>query len=73
MTADEVVDLLAGRTRAKVHLSPELAARAGRLLGRQMHPATLEILATDSLADAPGAIEELGTTLTPLRKGLATD
>jgi NADH dehydrogenase len=71
MTADELVDLVAGRRRRKVHLSPRAARRAARMLGRTVHPALLEILAGDCLADAPDAARELGLTLTPLVEGLA--
>ena len=71
VTADEVVDLIAGRTRRKVHLSQDASRRAARLLGRRLHPALLEILATDSLADVPDAAAELGVKLTPLGEGLA--
>jgi NADH dehydrogenase len=70
VTADELVDLIAGRARRKVHLSPDAARRAARLLGRRLHPALLEILATDSLADAPDAATELGIPLTTLQDGL---
>jgi uncharacterized protein YbjT (DUF2867 family) len=71
VTADELADLLAGRPRRKVHLTPDAARRAARLLGRRLSPAMLQILAADSLADAPAAAEEFGLDLTPLRDGLA--
>jgi NADH dehydrogenase len=71
VTADELADILAGRSRRKIHLSPAAAARAARLQGRRLSPAMLEVLAADSLADAPDAAEELGLDLTPLREGLA--
>jgi NADH dehydrogenase len=71
VTVDELVDLLAGRHRRTIHLSPYAARRAARLLGRSMHPALLEILAADSLADAPDAAAELGLTLTPLVTGIS--
>lgn len=71
VTADELVDLFAGRRRRKIHLSPVAARRAARLLGRSVHPAVLELLASDSLADAPLAGRELDLTLTPLSKGLS--
>jgi uncharacterized protein YbjT (DUF2867 family) len=71
VTADELVDILAGRSRRKLHLSPEAARRAARLLGRRPSLAMLEILAADSLADAPSAADELGLVMTPLRDGLA--
>ena len=65
MTVDDVVDRLARRRRRKVHLSPGAAARAARLRGRRYHPALLEILAADSLPEAPDAASELGIALTP--------
>jgi len=71
VTADELVDLIAGRRRRKIHLSPAAARRAARLLGRAVNPALLEILASDSLADAPPADRELDLTLTRLAEGLA--
>ncbi|MGH3372834.1 MAG: NAD-dependent epimerase/dehydratase family protein, partial [Nocardioidaceae bacterium] len=70
VTANELVDLIAGRSRRKVHLSPDTARRAARFLGRVVHPALLEVLASDSLADAPDAAAELGVGMTPLREGL---
>lgn len=70
VTADKFVDLIAGRTRRKVHLSPDAARRAARLLGRRLHAAFLEILAADSLADAPDAAAKLGIPLTTLRETL---
>jgi NADH dehydrogenase len=72
LTADELVDLIAGRRRRKVHLSPAAARRAARLLGRALQPTLLEILASDSLADAPSADVELGISPKPLRDGLAS-
>jgi uncharacterized protein YbjT (DUF2867 family) len=72
VTADELVDLLAGRSKRKVHLSPGAARRAARILGRRLSPAVLDILAGDSLADGPDAAAEFGVPLTELRRGLAT-
>jgi uncharacterized protein YbjT (DUF2867 family) len=71
VTADELVDLLVGRPRRKVHLTPDAARRSARLLGRRLSTSMLQILAADSLADAPPAAEEFGLALTPLRDGLA--
>jgi NADH dehydrogenase len=71
VTADELADLLAGRRRRKVHLGPEALRRAARLTGRRMSPALAEILAADSLADAPDAAAEFGLKLTSLQAGLA--
>jgi nucleoside-diphosphate-sugar epimerase len=70
VSADEMVDLLAGRRRRKVHLGPEAARRAARVQRRHLSPTMLEILATDSLADAPDAAKEFGLRMTPLRDGL---
>ncbi|MGH2724507.1 MAG: NAD-dependent epimerase/dehydratase family protein [Actinomycetota bacterium] len=71
VTADELTDLLAGRRRRKVHLSPAVARAAARLTVGPMSATLLEVLAADSLADAPDAAAEFGLTLTPLREGLA--
>ncbi len=60
VTADELVDLLAGRRRPKVHLRPDAARRGARLLGRTVSRAMLEVLAADSLSDAPDAAAEFG-------------
>lgn len=70
VTADDFTDLLAARRRRKVHLSPEAAARGSRLLGRPASQAMFEILAADSVADAPDAAAEFGVKLTPLRDAL---
>ncbi|MGH2710039.1 MAG: SDR family oxidoreductase [Actinomycetota bacterium] len=70
VTADEIVDLIAGRHRRKLHLGPDAARRASSLLGRRLHPALVEILAADSLADAPDAAKELSVSLTSLSDGL---
>lgn len=71
LTVDDLVDLLAGRRRRKVHLAPPAARRAARLLGQPLSLTMLEVLAADSLADGTDAAEELGVTRTPLRQGLA--
>jgi uncharacterized protein YbjT (DUF2867 family) len=71
VTADELADLLAGRARRKVHLGPDAARRGARLLGRRMSATLIEVLAADSLADAPDAAAEFEVALTPLRAGLA--
>lgn len=39
-------------------------------LGRPLSPTMLEVLATDSLPDAPDAADEFGVERTPLREGL---
>lgn len=70
VTADEVVDLIASRARRKIHLTAAAARRAARLLGSRLHPALLEILAADSLADALDAAAELGIDRTGLLDGL---
>lgn len=70
VSADEMVDLLAGRRRRKVHLAPGGARRVARLQGRRLSPTMLEILAADSLADDPDAAAEFGLRMTPLREGL---
>jgi uncharacterized protein YbjT (DUF2867 family) len=70
VTADEVADLLAGRRRRKLHLSVGTARRLSRLAGRRLSPALLEILATDSLADAPDAASEFGVRMRSLAEGL---
>jgi uncharacterized protein YbjT (DUF2867 family) len=71
VTADDLADLLAGRSRRKIHLSPAAADRVARLLGRRLSPVMLEVLAADSLADASDAAAEFGLELTPLGPGLA--
>jgi uncharacterized protein YbjT (DUF2867 family) len=71
LSVDEMVDLLAGRPRRKVHLGTAAARRSARLLGRRLAPALVEVMARDSLADAPDASAEFGVGLTSLRDGLA--
>jgi NADH dehydrogenase len=73
VTMDELMDLVAGRVRRKVHVPPGSAPRASRLFGRSLHPALLEILAHDSLADARDSADVLGLSLTPLVHGLSED
>jgi uncharacterized protein YbjT (DUF2867 family) len=70
VTADELADFLAGRRRRKLHLGPEALRRGARLTGRRMSPTLAEILAADSLADAPDAALEFGVKLTSLQVGL---
>lgn len=70
VTADDLADLLAGRPKRKAHVGPGMARLAGRLTGRRYSAAMLEILAADSLADAPDASSEFGVRATPLGDGL---
>jgi uncharacterized protein YbjT (DUF2867 family) len=71
VTADDLVDLLAGKPKRKVHLSAGAGARVTRLTGERSTLAALELQAADSLADAPDAAAEFGVRLTPLREGLS--
>lgn len=71
VTADELTDLVAGRARRKVHVSPAAAARLTRIVRRPVSRVTLDVLAGDAVADAPSAVEEFGIALTPLREALA--
>jgi uncharacterized protein YbjT (DUF2867 family) len=70
VTADQLTDMLAGRRRRKVHLGVGSAGKLARLLGRRLSPDLLEILAADSVADAPDAAAEFGVPLRPLVEGL---
>lgn len=70
ITADDLADVLAGRPKRKTHVGPGMARIAGRLTGRRYSAAMLEILAADSLADAPDAASEFGVRTTPLQQGL---
>ncbi len=71
MSADEFADLLAGRRRRKAHLSADRAPRVvGVAAKRRISRAAAQVLASDSLADAPDAAAEFGVRLTPLREGL---
>ncbi|HEX2032232.1 MAG TPA: NAD-dependent epimerase/dehydratase family protein [Actinomycetota bacterium] len=71
VTADELTDLLAGRRRRKLHLPVAVARRAARIRAGHMSHTLLEILAADSLADAPDAAAEFGLRRTSLADGLA--
>jgi NADH dehydrogenase len=70
ITADELTDLLAGRRRRGLHVSPGVAAALGRVSGGGYSRAQWEILSTDSLSDAPDAAAEFGVARTPLAEGL---
>lgn len=72
VTADELVDVLAGRRRRKVHLSPGAVRRLARLTMGPLSSTLVEILAADSLADGPDAAAEFGLEPTGLREGLAS-
>jgi NADH dehydrogenase len=67
---DRFADRLAGRRRVRLHLSPGAAARAARLSGQKVTAAATEVLARDSLADAPDAFREFGLLATGLEEGL---
>lgn len=67
---DDLVDLVAGRSRRKIHLPSRSAGRATRLFGRPMHPTFLELLANDCEADARDAAGELGLAVSPFEDGL---
>lgn len=69
-TVDQVVDLLAGKRKRKLHLSGNAARFGARLLGRRLSPALVEVMAADSLADAPDAAAEFGVAVTPFREAL---
>jgi NADH dehydrogenase len=71
VTADELADLLGAAGRRKLHLPPGVARLSARVTGRAVGRSTMELMAADSLADAPDAASEFGVTLTPLREGLA--
>jgi len=71
VSADELADLLAGRRRRKAHLSADRAPRVVGVAGkRRISRAGAEILASDTLADAPDAAAEFGVKLTPLSEAL---
>jgi uncharacterized protein YbjT (DUF2867 family) len=72
ITADRLTDLVAGRPRRwKVHVGPATLARLARLSGRPVSTVTLDVLASDAVADAPDAAGEFGVELTPLRDAIA--
>jgi uncharacterized protein YbjT (DUF2867 family) len=70
VTADGLTDLLAGKRKRKLHVGPRAAAKMARLLRQRVSEPALEVLAADSLADAPDAAKEFGVTLTSLAEGL---
>lgn len=70
-TADDLADILSGGHPRKLHLRPAAAARLGRLVGVRVTLAALELIALDSLADAPDASAEFGVPRTPLAEGLS--
>jgi uncharacterized protein YbjT (DUF2867 family) len=71
VTADELAGLLGGSGRRAVHVSPSAGTLVSRLVGPREAKASLEVLAADSVADAPDAAAEFGVPLTPLGSGLA--
>jgi uncharacterized protein YbjT (DUF2867 family) len=71
LTMAQLCDLVAGRRRRKLHLSPRAACWVCRLAGyRRPGRAAAELGAADSISDAPDAAAEFGVTLTPLNEGL---
>jgi NADH dehydrogenase len=70
VTADELADLLSGRRRPRLHVSPGTARRATRLSAKRRSAAALEVLAGESVADAPDAARAFGIRRTPLSEGL---
>jgi len=75
VTADVLTEtlseLLTGRRRPRLHVRPGLARLLAGLARIKISRDAMEVLASDSLADAPDAAHEFGVTLTPLRQGLA--
>ncbi len=71
VTADGLADLLAGRRVPKFHAPPRFVASLARLARQRVTRAMAEILARDSLADAPDAAGEFGVERTSLEEGLA--
>lgn len=71
LTADDLADLLAGRSRRKLHLATKGGLpRIARSLGIRLGPTLTEVLAADSRADAPDAAAEFGVQRTALAEGL---
>lgn len=70
VTEDELADVLAGRRTRKLHFRPGAAARMATLAGERVTRAALELMASDSLADAPEASAEFGVSRTALAEGL---
>jgi uncharacterized protein YbjT (DUF2867 family) len=70
ISMDRFAERLAGRRRVRLHLSPRAAVRAARLSGRKVTAAATEILAGDSVGDAPDAFQEFGLPPTGLDEGL---
>lgn len=71
ITADGLADLLGGGRRRKLHLSPRAAFHLAPLTRHAMSRAALEVMAGDSLADAPNAAAEFGVDRTSLQEGLS--
>ncbi|HXF56609.1 MAG TPA: NAD(P)H-binding protein [Actinomycetota bacterium] len=70
LTADELARRLGGGGKPRVHLGPRLARAVLRVGGRRPGRHLLELLATDSVADAPDASAEFGVERTPLERAL---
>ncbi|MFN2591184.1 MAG: SDR family oxidoreductase [Actinomycetota bacterium] len=71
LTADELADVLGARGRRKVHVGAGTATALARMMGRRVSRTTLEVLASDSLSDAPDAAGEFGVSLTAFRAWIA--
>ena len=70
LSADALVDLLVGQRVDKEHLGPDRIGELVRLLERRVSLAALQVLASDSLADAPDAASEFGVTQSAFGAGL---
>lgn len=68
VTADELVDLVAGRRRRPRHVPP--GRRASRAIGDEVAPDYLDLMARDARADAPDAAVEFGVATTSLREAI---
>jgi len=71
ITADELLELLAGAGVTSAHVvGEEAAARLTTLLGIPVTRAAADLFAMPSRADAPDAAAALGVRLTPLAEGI---
>lgn len=72
LSADEIVDLLAGgrRPKPKLHARPGIPGPVRRVGRRSVSAAALDLFSRDSVVDAPDAALEFGVSRTSFRDGL---
>lgn len=71
LSADEIVDLLAGGRRPKLHTGQDNSGPVRRVGRRSVSATALDLFSRDSVVDAPDGALEFGVSRTSFRDGLA--